>query len=291
MGKNKKDFFSKSGRAGRAEGLKEESGERRWCYCAFFGSATIITAILGVNYAFRAANAHKINKDFGLGLFMPYDWCAVPGWEQDPSLSLQEQISIIADRDAFCSITTRDRKTGQERGNCEGGTRWTTAFTYNAIVLFLMSLNFVMMTFGAFFWTPRLIGTICNFCCSCCHIAGWATALGYGASPMGRWCAMNIIGNQYKGNASLFDLMGDSSKYFSDQMSYKKDQLLLLVIGAIQLAFWVLQCYCCWLPLYWTPSKEAPAVVVHVHHHHTVPSTLPYQPETVVIVPERSNLK
>ena len=265
MGKNKKDFFSKSGRAGRAEGLKEESGERRWCYCAFFGSATIITAILGVNYAFRAANAHKINKDFGLGLFMPYDWCAVPGWEQDPSLSLQDQISIIADRDAFCSITTRDRKTGQERGNCEGGTRWTTVFTYNAIVLLLMSLNFVMMTFGAFYWTPRYIGTISNCFCSCFHIAGWATALGYGLSPMGRWCAMNIIGNQYNGGASLLDSMGDPSKYFSDESSYKKDQIFLLVCGAIQLAFWVVQCCCCWLPLHWTPLKETPA---KVHQHH-----------------------
>ena len=97
--------------------------------------------------------------------------------------------------------------------DCKFGTLWTAAFTFNAIMLILMALNFALMTIGAFYFYPRLIGTFLNCCYGCCHFAAWVLTLAVRFNPPGRYCAINIASNQYEGNL----------RWTPDSWTYKKD--------------------------------------------------------------------
>lgn len=78
----------------------------------------------------------------------------------------------------------------------ENGTGWSGAFTFNGIILFIQGVNFVVMTFGAYWWTPRVIGTLCNLCLGCCHCLAFTSALSAAYGVMGSWCVVNISPNQ-----------------------------------------------------------------------------------------------
>ena len=116
---------------------------------------------------------------------------------------------------------------------------------FNAAVLIICFINFLLMTLGAFFWYPRLFGTLCNCCCSCCHCLAWAAALAVRFNPVGIWCGFNVAPIQYEGN-----------RKFNDSHTFKSDGGILAAFGILQLIFWCCQCYCCWLPLYWTPEAS-----------------------------------
>ena len=134
---------------------------------------------------------------------------------------------------------------------CLYGTRWSAAFSSNAVFLILMFLNYITLTFGAFWYYPRLIGTICNCCCGCAHFGTMVAALSYRFSPYGNYCAANEGGNAHLGGGK-----------FDDSWTFKKDGQTLAALGAIQCIFWIIQCYCCCLPLYLTPSDNEVVQVV-----------------------------
>jgi len=94
-----------------------------------------------------------------------------------------------------------------------------------------MALNFVLMTFGAFYFYPRLIGTFLNCCFSCCHFAAWITALAVRFSPIGNMCGLNISGNQY-------EVLPDGTIKFNDSWTYKKDGSVLALLGFLQMILW-----------------------------------------------------
>ena len=84
---------------------------------------------------------------------------------------------------------------------CAEGTRWSAVMAYNGTVLLVMAANFVLMTFGAFFFYPRVIGTLCNCCCACfCHFGAWTMALAYRYNPIGVYCSINVAPNHYLGD-------------------------------------------------------------------------------------------
>ena len=91
--------------------------------------------------------------------------------------------------------------------NCEHGTQWSVAFTWNATVLFLSAINLVVMLFGAFFWWPRLFGTYFNFCYACCHCSAFLLALGVRFNPVGELCAINVAPSEYLGDGEWSDTM------------------------------------------------------------------------------------
>ena len=78
-------------------------------------------------------------------------------------------------------------------------------------------------------------------------------ALGTRFNPMGIWCSMNVAPVKYEGNGK-----------FTDSQTYKTDGALLGALGIVQLFFFCVQCYCCCLPLYWTPEAAGSSSTVKV---------------------------
>ena len=108
-----------------------------------------------------------------------------------------------------------------------------------------MAGNFVLMTVGAFYFYPRLIGTFFNCCYACCHLVAWVLTLAARFNPLGRNCVLNVAPIQYEGDGKWNDLS-----------TYKKDGSVLAALGAMQALLWCIQCYCCSLPLYSTPNQH-----------------------------------
>lgn len=99
-----------------------------------------------------------------------------------------------------------------DEASCDKGTGWSGAFAFNAWVCLIMFLNFVLMAIGGFWFWPRLIGTMFNCCCGCCHLFAWSVALGARFSVWGNWCAYNDASINYTGN-----------RVFNDDATYVKD--------------------------------------------------------------------
>ena len=78
--------------------------------------------------------------------------------------------------------------------------------------MIIQGINFILLSVGAFYFYPRLIGTFCNFCLGCCHLSAFSMALAARYSPAGAICAVNISSNQYEGDGQ-----------FNDEWTYKKD--------------------------------------------------------------------
>ena len=106
------------------------------------------------------------------------------------------------------------------------------------------------MSVGAFYYTPRLIGTIFNFCYGCCHLSAFVTGLSYRMNPYGKFCAVNIAPVNYEGDYR-----------WSDGMTYQSDGNLMLTLCSIQAVLWTAQCCCYCIPLLKTPvfKKEKTA--------------------------------
>jgi len=91
-----------------------------------------------------------------------------------------------------------------------------------------MSLNYIVMALGGFYFLPRLIGTFCNCCLGCCHLVAFIMALAVRFNPKGAYCAANVAAIQYEGD-----------RKFNDSWTFKKDASLLATLGVIQLLFWL----------------------------------------------------
>jgi len=109
-----------------------------------------------------------------------------------------------------------------------------------------MGVNFILMTIGAFWFWPRFIGTWCNCCLGCCHITGISFMLAGATNPMGRYCAFNKSTVEYKGDY----------EWDFDGMTYQSEHSMMFGLAIVQLLFWFIQCYCCCLPLIYTPVKD-----------------------------------
>ena len=140
----KDEWFSSEGRQARAKGMREkESRGRKIAYCIVFGSAFIIYLVFGAIYASRSSNAMKISADFDNPIpdkkYPSYDTCLIPYFEADVELA-KEFFDANREMKKFCD--------GRKR-NCNKGTRWSSAFAFNAACLIITAINFVVMTFGA----------------------------------------------------------------------------------------------------------------------------------------------
>lgn len=140
----------------------------------------------------------------------------------------------------------------------------------NAAMLIIQALNFILLAVGAFWFYPRLIGTIINTICAfCAHPASWGAALGSALSTPGIYCSFNVAPSTYtggfKGGMTGAELLGTgNSTLFGDWdegTTYQSDQSRLLALGICQLLFWIPQCFCCWYPLYKTPRVSLPKPV------------------------------
>jgi len=125
---------------------------------------------------------------------------------------------------------------------CEKGTQWMSAFAFNASVLIVTAINFIVMAFGGFFFYPRYFGTWCNLCYGCCHCAAFITALSVRFNPYGIFCSYNVESSTFV----AYD-------QFTDDSTYKSDGMMLAGLGFVQIILWVIQCCCCCLPLLYTP--------------------------------------
>ena len=107
------------------------------------------------------------------------------------------------------------------------GTQWSQAFTFNAVILLISFFNFCLLMVGAFWFYPRIIGTIFNCCIGVCHLAAWVFALSVRYSALGRACVLNVEGNQYEGNS-----------VWNDSMDFKKDGNILYAFATVQAILW-----------------------------------------------------
>ena len=112
--------------------------------------------------------------------------------------------------------------------------------------MFLQAVILVVMAFGGFFWYPRLIGTILNFFCACtCHLACVVVLFSARLSPMGELCSWNLTESTYKGKDDGWE-----------EPTYQDDANKLLGLAATQFIFWIVQCFCCCIPLFCTPVED-----------------------------------
>jgi len=104
----------------------------------------------------------------------------------------------------------------------------------------------IFLAFGGFWWYPRLIGTMTNFCCACCcHISAVSLLFGGRLNPFGKICSYNLSTSTYKGDLE-----------WEDKPTYQDDANKMLILAVVQLIFWCVQCCCCCIPLFMTPVKD-----------------------------------
>jgi len=185
-----------------------------------FCCSSLIVLIFGALYAARSSNSIFIEGDFGIegSDYLFYDSClnpiatgeillierddlgiiywsgfdsirnslaglnnamsssSSPGYVVDPDVNVADQMNVDMEKMKFCM---------ENMDNCKKGTQWTSTFTFNSIVLIIMALNYITMAIGGFYLFPRIIGTICNCCCGCCHFAAFITVLSVRFGPLG----------------------------------------------------------------------------------------------------------
>ena len=262
MGKNKKDFLNKQGREGRKLGMKQESKGKKCCHFVFFIVSALVYLIFGAIYGSRFSNVDKINKDLALpsmiSSVLPYDTCMANlafGYIPDPSLSASDLATIQLNMMVFCEVTITDSK-GKTTGACDKGTGWTAALGFNTVIMIIQAANLAFLSLGAWYWFPRMCGTMLNCCFGFIHLIAFSIALGVRFNALGVWCAANVSPIQYEGKVLGMPI-------FSDSATYKSDGSILAAFGAIQVVFWFVQCFFCCLPLCCTPSAEGTVVIVH----------------------------
>ena len=107
--------------------------------------------------------------------------------------------------------------------------------------MIVQGINFILMAIGAFWFYPRFIGTILNFCCACCFgLSAWSAALAAAVNPIGRWCSMNVAPTTYEGGYSTGSMLGDMMagqksylQYWNDKTTYKTDHGLLISLAVV----------------------------------------------------------
>jgi len=195
---------------------KKETKCTKCCYLAVFVASALIYIVIGSLHGNRSQNAEKINKEFATWVpypLNPYDGCNIPDFVPDPDVSSLEMMQMSMDLEESCI--------GKEMLCREKGTEWTQAWSFNASIMIIQGINFIVLSIGAFYFYPRLIGTFCNFCLGCCHLSAFSIAIAARYSPAGALCAINISPNQVDG------------KTWSDEWTYQKEGQLLGALGIV----------------------------------------------------------
>ena len=234
----KKDLCSQKGLEARRKGIKKESSSTKCCYLWLFISAAVTFLVIGSIHASRSSNAEKIHKEFGdSNPFIDniYNTCNIPYYKEDPDIHRATFFQQKYAADDYCE---------ENMQQClEKGTGWAGMWAFNGSIMIIQAINFIAMACGAYYWWPRLLGTLCNCCLSCVHLSAWIVIFSARFSPLGNYCAINIAPIQLKG-----DTMDD----FDDEWTYQSEGGLMIIFGVIQALLFLCQCFC-WCPLYRTP--------------------------------------
>ena len=149
----------------------------------------------------RSFNAAKISNDFRddplARVAAAYDTCQIPEFIKDPVVSWDQLRELRDEVKTYC-----------EEGpwtDCDKGTQWQVAFTFNAVCLSLSSINFIVMAIGSELFHARYVGTICNCCYACCHCAAIIFAFAVRYNPVGRLCSVNVAPAMYQGDGEWDD--------------------------------------------------------------------------------------
>ena len=263
MGK-RDDWCSSKGLNNRKKGMyKMETKGRKFCILALFIISAITYIVIGSLHASRSANANKINEDFEddqiaylKGKLLrrlesepeenilvavydyAYDGCFIPSYEPDPSLNVFDAQQLQKDLFDVC---------GYDLACYRQGTLWSFIWTYNAIWILIMGVNFIFLSMGAFWFWPRLIGTWLNCCFGCCHCSAISYLVVGVMGPYGRICSYNVSTSTY---------LGDIQQWDEDGMTYQNDHGLMLTLAMLQTILITAQCCCCWVPLCGTPVLD-----------------------------------
>ena len=126
------------------------------------------------------------------------------------------------------------------------GTGWSFVWAWNAAWCIIMAINFVVLAFGAFYFWPRLIGTVCNSCClCCCHFIGLIFMLVGVGNPFARICQYNKATSTYAGDY----------KWDWEGRTYSGDFKFMFSCSIVMSFMWCIQITCCALPCFMTPIK------------------------------------
>ena len=234
MGK-KDDWFSKKGIKNHKKGMeKKEWIGRKICFSILFGCSFIITISFGAIFAAMSSRAMALESvDLFDRVDIPiYDTCKYPTYKVS-------ELNIIAAATAERALV---EYCYQQPDQCRSGTQWSGVYTFNAAVLIVTAVNFVVLTCGAFLFYPRYFGTLCNMCYSCCNCCAAFSAIAVRFGPFGIWCSYNESPYTY-----------DNEKLVLNGPTYMSDGSILGAIGLLNAIFWCFQCYCCCLPLFTTP--------------------------------------
>lgn len=107
----------------------------------------------------------------------------------------QDQIDINSDI-AGAGLDWRDYCDNDQ--DCyEMGTGWSFVWAWNMAWCTMMFINFVLLTFGAYYWWPRFIGSIMNFALCNCHLVGVILMIVGVTNPYARMCQYNKATSTY----------------------------------------------------------------------------------------------
>lgn len=135
---------------------------------------------------------------------------------------------------------------GTDQSCYEAGTGWSFIWAWNAAWCIIMAINFLVLTFGACFFWPRYIGTVCNWFLCICHLVGFIVMILGAAAPMGRICSYNKGTSTYDGDY----------KFVWDGMTYQGDHAVLVGLGIFMAILWCCQVFVCCAPCLLTPAKD-----------------------------------
>ena len=126
-----------------------------------------------------------------LGVNDPCDLNAPLERMQELTRAMSDVAAISNDLVAYC---------GQDIACYEVGTGWTFIWSYNAAWAIIMGANFILLTFGAYWFWPRYIGSILNCCFGIFHISGVSMMFAGVMNPAPQLCALNKSTVAYKGD-------------------------------------------------------------------------------------------
>ena len=202
----KDEWCTMQGIKAHKEGMyKNEKKMTKICVTVLFGVSAAVYLICSALCMERSVNAGGINEDFegtiqggflgSDGIPVAYEFdnvfnsCNIPAYFRSSDLSDEDFADLLVDYADFCD---------GDKACYEKGTGWTEIWAYNAAIMFLQAVNFVVMAIGGFFWYPRLFGTVINFICAATfHLAAVILLFGGRLSPPGDICSYNISPNTY----------------------------------------------------------------------------------------------
>ena len=94
----------------------------------------------------------------------------------------------------------------------------------NGAINIVQAFNFILLVFGACFFCPRYIGSVCNcLLACCCHASVISLAMTGVLSPFGQRCSYNIASAEYTGNG----------KWEEDGATYASEARMMLTLAAL----------------------------------------------------------